>query len=283
MVALNGTVRTGGEYDNTSPITNLTYGGMLGYKGPVIGAVENGILFDNWYYAQPHIRQHTIAYVLSVPRVLDYFTNPQQAIAIYKALFEIHPKNISGLKSDLTVDYHDVAIDASGNQLSDVTKVSQAVSSLSVTWDEKYGKAIKRFWRHLVNMSLGDHYTQVPGISKYLSYDESDIIYGWEWKAGIILHVEPDPLRKRPVDAWLQIGVMPGSTGTQDGGRDIISATQGEEVSIDFKCATYNNSFVMDLAAMMLKASQPFQYDSNTILMSRSDIDEKVKNAVYTG
>lgn len=240
-------------YSLHAPAINLDYGAQQGYM-PRIGMVgQDGKSYGEWISNHAYIRRNIIPILLQAPRFFDYMPNPDKYLSSFKALMEVHPLTIEGLQSGLTVETDEHPVGAAGEQQEEVTNVTRARSQISYTWKERAGRSINKFWNIFIRYGMMDPDTKIPNVAKYIT-DIEDIgnMYTPDFYSATMLYIEPDILHKVVNNAWLCCNMFPKSDGEVIGKRDIRSAAETPEYSIEFSSITMNNEAVLRLADTVL-------------------------------
>jgi len=233
---------------------NLQYGGQGGHM-MAFGRNDNGGGFaDEWMNNHAYVRRNLIPVVISCPGFFQFMPNKDQLVAMYKAMIEIKPLNIDGLSSGLTVETDQHPIGGAGEQQDEITNVTRAVSSLSFTYKELAGKSISKFLDFIIRYGYQDPDTKVPLVRNYVQ-DASSFggLYLPDMYTGTVLFIEPDLTQLSVVDAWLCSNMIFKSNGERTGKRDIHSAGETVEHSIESTAITLNNDAVLALADTILK------------------------------
>jgi len=244
----------GTAYAGHAPVANLKNGGQNGHLAS-IGRVVGGTNYDEWISNQAYVKQNLIPIVLRYPKAFDYMPNPQLWIDTYNSLMTLHPLTIDGLQSGLTVDFDEHAIGGAGEVQEEFTKVSRARTSITNTYKEKAGKSITKFSDMVIRYLYSDPDVEKPLISNLPKYN-ADIanikMYTPEYYTATHLYIEPDITQKYVIDAWLCTNVMIKGTGDRTGKRDIHSARETQDLSMELTSITMNNEAVLKLADSML-------------------------------
>ena len=267
-------------YAGHSPAANLKYGGQMGYM-PRIGMVgPDGKTYEEWISNQAYVTRNIIPVVLKTPKFFKYMGDEQAWVETYKALWELHPLTITGLSSGLTVETDEHAVGGAGEMQEEVTNVTRARSSLSTTYKEKNGKAIIKYLDYLIRYGMMDPDTKKPLVSKFIkNIDEIGGMYTADFYTGTILFIEPDVTQKQVVDAWLSTNVFPKSNGERTGKRDIKSAGESPELSIEWASITMNNEAVLKLAdSILAKLTILNKLPDVDMVTPSSDIDPNVSS-----
>lgn len=240
-------------YAGHSPALNLKYGGQQGYM-PRIGTIaEDGKTYEEWINNHAYVSRNIIPIVIRTPKFFEHMPDTTKWIASFKALIELHPQAITGLTSGLTVDVDEHAVGGGGEMQEEITDVKRARSTVNTTYKEKAGKAIGKFFDVFIRYGMMDPDTKKPLVSKFID-DIGDIggLYTPDFYTATVLFIEPDITQKVVVDAWLCTNMFPKSNGERTGKRDIKSAGEAPELSIDWAGITMNNEAVHDMADKVL-------------------------------
>lgn len=253
MARVTDAVLAAGEgHALTGQVMNLIYGGQQGYM-PRIGQVgTDGKSYDEWISNQAYIKKNVIAVVIDYPKFMDFMPNPQKWIETYKALIEEHA-TIDGLSSGVTVETDEHAIGGGGEFQEEPTDVKRARSSINYNFKEKANKSIQMFIDYCIRYGIMDPDTKKPLVMKYIN-DISQIggMYTPDYYSGTVLYIEPDTTHKVVVDAWLSTNQFFKSNGERTGRRDMKSAGETLDLSIEVSSITLNNANVKTFAQKIL-------------------------------
>lgn len=240
-------------YSGHTPAMALEYGGQHGHMARIGLLGPNGQPFDEWINNAAYVKRNVIPIVISYPRFFDFMPEKLRFIRAYKALLEIHPLTIDGLASGLTVETDEHPVGGAGEMQEEVTNVTRARSQLSFTFKEKMGKSVQKFLDYYIRFGIMDPDTKRPLVSRYLStISQIGGMYTPDFYTGSMIFIEPDITHKQVVDAWLCVNMFPKSNGDRTGKRDIRSAGEIPEYSIEFTSLTMNNEAVLRLADSIL-------------------------------
>lgn len=240
-------------YAGNSPVLDLSKGGQNGYMAQLGMVDKDGKHYDAWISNQAYVKRNIIPVVLDYPKFFDFLKEKEKFISAYKALIELHPLTIDGLSSGLTVEVDEHAVGGAGEMQEEITNVTMARSSLSFTFKEKAGKAIQKFLDFIIRYGYMDPYTKKPLVSQFI--DDMDKIggaYTPDFYTGTVIFIEPDVLHKEVVDAWLCTNMFFKSNGERTGKRDVHTAGEAPELTIESSAITMNNDAVLKLANEIL-------------------------------
>jgi len=240
----------GKAYSGHTNMLDLSHGGQNGHNSAIGRVGADGKNYDEWISNQAHVKQNIIPVVLSYPKGLDFMPNPQGWIDAYNAIMTLHPLTIDGLTSGLTAEFDEHAI-AGGEMQEELTKVTRARSALSMTFKEKSGKSIQKYIDMVMRYLYSDPDSEKPLVTD-LTTDDFGGMYTPDYFTGTHLYIEPDVTQRRVVDAWLCTNIMFKGNGDRTGKRDIHSARETIDLSIDLTSITMNNEAVLNLADTIL-------------------------------
>jgi len=236
-----------------SPVASLNYGGQNGYMAK-IGRVDlDGKNYEEWISNQAYVQRNIIPIVIRTPLFFNFMPEPKKWISAYKALIELHPLAITGLTSGLTVEVDEHAIGGAGEMQEEATNVTRARSNINTNFKEKANKSITKFLDLCIRYGIMDPDTKKPLVSNLID-DIGQIggAYTADFYTGTVLFIEPDVTQKVVVDAWLTTNMFPKTNGERTGKRDIHSAGEAPELSIDWGGITMNNEEVLKMADIVL-------------------------------
>lgn len=213
-----------------SDTTRTTIVDVAGEKSGQMGMTTHleGVIANASY-----IRRNLLCYVLRSPEGFNDLPNPEVWHSTFKALMEVGSRSISGLNSTLNVEFASSDFGAAGEQQEDFAKTTRERSVPVHVFIEKYGKPINRFFDTWIRMLLGDPETGIPGIVTLGNGDgPTDLLP--DYTGATCLYIEPDPLHKTVVTAWIITNMMPNTAGEVVGERDITAPGQTTEYSIQF-------------------------------------------------
>ena len=204
-----------------------------------------GALVSNTAYTPRNI----IPILLEAPRGYQKLTNPEKWVAVLKSLMETQSKTITCLRTGLDVEYSDRPVGGAGHMISDPVDVKEQMSTPTHVWDERYGKAIQKFWMSHIRNMIAEPVTKQPGIMN-VTNELTDMLN--DVFTFTMLYIEPDPLRKYAIEAWMCTQMSPTNSGTIEVQMDPTAASTVPEISIEFKCVPINNKGVLELAQRIL-------------------------------
>jgi hypothetical protein len=223
-----------------APMLDLKNGGQMGYMPDHQAIISSAA----------YVRRNIICFLVQHPRGFEDLDQSDTLIATLKALVELHPKTIDGLQSTLEVEWTENAFGGAGEMQQDVSNVTRARSTPSFTWVEKYGMPINAFLEYWITNLLMDPNSKYPGVVTRGSKKVQDLLP--DYVGATMLFVEPDPTHSKVMRAWLCTNMMPKSGGEVTGKRDITSAGETLEYSVEFSAITQVGTGVNKFAQQML-------------------------------
>lgn len=231
---------TGPARKTTSPMVNLTSGGMNGQQAN----------YAAFYANTDYISRKARVILLTAPEGWDYFPDGQAYIDNLKAIVEVHAQSWEGFTSTLSVASEQSAMNGAGEQQHTFTKVTREPSVPVLSVAEKYGLPVLATFRSMIEdlmmhpeNELATLYTlpnkprhQLPNI-----YTFSILVY------------EPDPTFQYANRAQIVANMYP-QMGPEDTMRFDRTA-EGEKAtySITFNGFTQRGRGVLDYATKLIK------------------------------
>lgn len=209
----------------TQPMTNLRNGGQFGQQPDYKGYISSA----------QYVRKNLVAKVIEPPLGLKDLPNSDVWIEAYMALIEVHAKTIEGFNSQLTVETVSTPFGGAGEELETVSNVTRNKSVPNFTWVERYGRPIATFWDDYIMELLGDPATKIPNImtrAAAAGKPNPDLLP--DYIGGTVLFFEPDPTFTKIDKAWLVTNFFPKSGAPVEARRDLTSAGDQVEFSIEF-------------------------------------------------
>lgn len=204
------------------PMLDLTFGGQGGYSPNLEAWNNNGA----------YIRKPLIPILLEAPRFFSLMPEPQKWVETLRALIELHPLTIEGFKAGLTVEFEEHRVGGAGEVQAEVTDVKREKSDPVFTYVEKYGMAIQTFLSHWIQYGMMDPETKFALIGTLTGQRPDDLLA--DWYTCTCLFIEPDPTHRRVVKSWVSTNMMPKGTGDIIGKRDNGTASELNNLSIEF-------------------------------------------------
>jgi len=270
-------------YAGHAPNLDLAYGGMNGVAAAIGRIGQDGNNYDEWVSNKAYVRRNIIPVVISYPKAFDFFSPDikKKLVETYNALMTLHPLTIDGLQSGLTVEFDEHDVGGAGEKQEEITNVTRARTVVSKTYKEKEGKAIQKFIDFVIRYLYLDPDTDKPLVSNLISAESAySGIYTPDYYTGTHLYIEPDVMQKHVVDAYLCTNMMFKSNGDRTSKRDIHSAKETLDLSIEFTSITMSNESVRKLADTVLAGLNVLNTDPNIdMVVPQSTIDAALKDS----
>lgn len=203
------------------PMLDLTYGGQQGWSPNL----------KEWISNQAYVRRNLVCVLLEAPRFFTLMPDPGKWTSTLKSLVELHCRSIEGFNAALTVDTDEHPVGGAGEMQQEITNVTRARTEPSFTFVEKYGRPIQTFLQHWIQYAMMDPETKYALLGT-LENKPEDLLA--DWYSMTCLFLEPDPLHRKVVHAWLTTNMYPKETGEIVGKRDLTAASEVLTLTIPF-------------------------------------------------
>lgn len=259
-------------WGHNGPLVDLKQGGQFGHMMDYKALVSSS----------PYVRQHVIPVVIQAPRGFDLFSDPPAWYRAFKAIIEEQSKEITGLNSTLNIENVEQEVGGAGEKIAAVSNVTRSQSQPSHSIFEKYNMPVSMFINTWILELMMDAETKYPNIITRPGVTLTDHMV--DFYSGTILYIEPDPVMRNVLKAWLCTFVRPESQGAQvEGSRTITSAKEDLTIELQMTATTQVGAGVNELAQKILRSinlantnpyQRPAMYD---------DIEAKVKAVTDAG
>lgn len=207
----------------TAPMVSIAGSGQQGFVHDLGTTLSNAA-----YVSKP-----VVCLVLNGPRGFQDLPNSEIYYSTLKELLEDNSRTITGLRATLTADFTSNQIGHGTEVQEDIAKVTRERSVPVHTHTERYGKPINRFYTTWIEYFLGSGENSIPKIATLgLSSGPADLLP--DYTSATCLYIEPDPLHKNVVEAWLITNMHPKTAGQVEAGRDLSTPGQTIDYSIEF-------------------------------------------------
>lgn len=180
-----------------APMVDLRYGGQQGHAPQ----------HDQWINNQGYVSRQLIALLVEAPLGFNYLPNPEYWVGTLRSLVEVHALQIEGLVQNLEVAVEETSIVGGGGEVhEDFTNVTQARSTPTFTWNEKYGMPIWRFFRGWITNLIMDPNSKVANVATFANVPGDMLADMYTMSVAFI---EPDPTHKFVVKSWLSTNMFP--------------------------------------------------------------------------
>jgi len=231
MARITDAILTNSAYANyvNQPILDLSFGGQQGWAPNL----------NEWVSNQAYVRKNLFCILLESPRFFTLMPNPDKWVQALKSLVELHAKTIEGLNAGLTVEFDEHPVGGAGEMQQEITDSKRARSEPSFGFVEKYGMPINTFLQNWIIYGMMDPDTKFAMAGTLPGAKPTDMLA--DWYSMTCLFIEPDPTHQRVVKAWVITNMMPKSDGEVIGKRDLTSASELSNLTIEFTgIAQYN-------------------------------------------
>lgn len=274
MARQQGTLVLNGEgYANQSfaPVVDLRQGGQHGFIPDYTTFLSNSA----------YVQRNVIPFLIEYPRGFDYMPEPHIWIGTLKALVETQAKSIEGLQGAITVNYVSNPFGAAGEEQEDYSQTQRARSTPTFSYVERQGRPVYHFYNGWIFYLLGHPDTQTPMINSIHPDKHFDFLP--DFNSMTVLFVEPDPFQRRVEEAWLCLNMKPKGSGPLEGKRDLPSAMQSREVSIEFTAITMMSLGVKQLGQSLLDQMNYASLNPQTRLAAVEEISANIRDAQTSG
>jgi hypothetical protein len=241
MARLSNAVLTNGfARGEPAPMLDLQYGGMSGYAPDL----------TEWVSNQSYVRRNLVCMLIEAPKGFQYLQDPAFWVGALKAMVETHAKTIDGFNAGLEVEVSETPVSGGGEMQQDPTNVTRARSNPSFTFVDKYGRPIQQFLHEWIRSLIMDPDSKVPDIATLSGQRPADLLA--DMYGATMLFFEPDPTHTKVAKAWLTTNMYPKGTGEITGKRDLSSAGEISEFTIEFTGLTQTGLGVRMFAQKLL-------------------------------
>lgn len=222
------------------PMLDPTFGGQLGFAPDLRYWVNNA----------NYVQRNLIPILVEAPRFFQYLQNPDKWRDALRAMVELHPRTIEGLNSTLTVEVDSTPVGGAGEIQQEFVNVTRARSEPVFTWDEKYGRPFGTMLENWITQGMMDPATKVANIGTLAGQRPNDMLP--DQYAMTMLFIEPDPMHRHVLKAWLITNMFPQGTGDITGRRDITSPLPLQQINVTFSALTQVGAGVNAVAQSVL-------------------------------
>ncbi len=240
MARLSDAVLNNAYSRGEAPMLDLQYGGQMGYAPNL----------TEWVSNQSYVRRNLVCLLIEAPRGFQFLQDPPFWVGALKAMVETHAKSIDGFNAGLEVEVSETPVSGGGEMQQDPTNVTRARSNPSFTFVDKYGRPIQSFINEWIRALIMDPDSKVPDIATLSGQKPSDLLA--DMYSATMLFFEPDPTHTKVAKAWLTTNMYPKGTGEITGKRDLTSAGEVSEFTIEFTGVTQSNKAVRLFAQKLL-------------------------------
>jgi len=205
-----------------NPMVDPTLGGQFGWSNNIGEFVSNAA----------YVRRNLVCVLLEAPRFFQLMPEPQKWVDTLKTLIELQAKTVDGFQSTLSVEFDEHAVGGAGEFQQEVTDVKRGRTEPVFTYTEKYGRPIQTFIQNWIQYGMMDPDTKYALMGTLNGVKADNMLP--DWYTCTVLAFEPDPSHTKIVKSYVTTNMMPKGTGEIIGKRDLTSATETLELSIEF-------------------------------------------------
>lgn len=243
MARLSGTVEQlmGQGAFNTRgiPMSNANVGGTFGYAPTPA----------EYLGTQGYKPNHLVVLVLETPRIYEYLDKSELWVASWRLLWEKHARVIEGWKATLNIETADHPYAGGGEKFDEYIDVKREASALSMQFHDLYGNLYQTFLEKTAMYAQMDPVTKIP-LAATLGNVPTDLLA--DMYGGTVIAIEPDPVGRKCVRAWLSTNVWHKTTGPIEGKTDKTSALALKDLTIDWTSLSFYGDGVSQLGQEML-------------------------------
>lgn len=230
-------------------MVDIRRGGQFGWHHDMKGIVN----------ATPYVSNNLICKVLSSPRGFNDLPEHSEIWhGSFKALFELHPLTIDGLNSTISVNWAEAAFGGTGEMIEAPSGATRERSTVSMTFNEKYGLPITHMLEQYQRLFIMDEETKHPGISLLVDNVGDGLLDYYTWT---MIFIEPDRYMERAIRTWLVANMAPKTMPEKTGKRDKNSDQDLLEISVDFTGVTQIGYAVDKLGDNIIKSMRQTHAD----------------------
>lgn len=201
----------------------------------------------------PYVAHDLFAFLLQYPKAFDLYDKDTRdtLVRMLKALIEVNSKSIEGLRSTIETEWMSVEVGGSGEIQQEISNVTRERSAPSHTWHEVEGCPIGRFWEWIIETLHMDANSKFPNIVSE-GFNITTLLA--DMTRFVTLYVEPDRTGQYAIDAYLCANMAPQSAGERESRRQITSAKEGRDITIEFTALTQRGYGIIALGQQFLDA-----------------------------
>lgn len=269
MSRLADAILTGAYSSGKAPMLDLQYGGQNGYAPNL----------TEWVSNQSYVRKNLVCLLVEAPRGFQYLPEPAFWVGALKSMVELHAKTIDGFSAGLEVEVAENAVSGGGEMQQDPTNVTRARTNPSFSFVDKYGRPIQNFIYEWITNLIMDPDSKVPNIATLGTLKPNDLLA--DMYGATMLFFEPDPTHSSINKAWLTTNMYPKLTGDITGKRDLTTAGETSEFTIEFTGLSQSTLGVRTFAQSILDRINFTNANPNLRPAFVSKIDSEVVGRGY--
>ena len=210
---------------NGTVMVNPSQGSFNGYRSDL----------ENWTTMQPRTPRSIIPIVIATPLMFNKLPGSQSLVKNLKAMYEVHPLTIKGLKHGEELITDEVDIGGSNSKLHVPIDVKAVESIVTFEWSALRGDPYKRLIELWYRNAIMDYRTKFPTIANYLGKGRAKeaAIMTLPWTSLSMAFIEPSVDGMHAEYCWIGSNIIPKSTGVTEGQRDLRTGQQVPVESIE--------------------------------------------------
>lgn len=208
------------------PMLDLSFGGQHGYAPDL----------TQWYNNAAYIRKNLVPILLEAPKFFQLMPDPAKWVQCLKVLMEEHSRTVEGLNAGLKADFDDHPVGGAGEVQQEVVDMKRTRSEPVHTFIEKYGMPVQTILTYWMQYGMMDPNTKFALVGTLSGQKPDDLLP--DWFTATMLYIEPDPLHRKVVKAFLCTNMMPMDNGEVIGKRDLTAPSEILTLSIPFTAIT---------------------------------------------
>ncbi len=214
---------------STQPMLDITYGGQMGWAPDL----------TQWISNQAYIRKNLICILLEAPRFFGSMPNQNVWVQALKSLVELRALTIEGMNATIEVEVADHPVGGAGEIQQEIVNSTRTRSDPTFTFVESYGLPIQTFLSMWIQYGMMDPDTKYALVGTLATNAPTDLLADWYTMS--CLFIEPDPTASYVVKSWVTTNMMPKTTGEIIGKRDLNSASEVLNISVNFTALSQFN------------------------------------------
>ena len=231
-----------------TPMADVRRGGQFGWHHDMQGIVNS----------TPHVSNNLIVRVLASPKGFNDLPNADVWHGAWKALFELHPKSVTGLMKTLTPSWGSIEHGGSGEELDIPTGMKREKSDVTFTINEKYGLPFTHMLEQYHRMFIMDEDTKHPGIAMIKDEIPDGLLDYYTWT---MIFIEPDRYLQFAQRSWIIANMAPKNSAAQESKRDKLSDQETLDIELNMTGVAQVGYAVDAVANAILQSMRQTQAD----------------------
>ncbi len=226
-----------------APMLDLSFGAQHGYAPDL----------TQWYNNAAYVRRNLIPILLEAPKFFQLMPESAKWVQCLRVLMEEHSRTIEGLNASLKPDFDDHPVGGAGEVQQEVVDMKRTRSEPVHTFIEKYGMPVQTLLTYWMQYGMMDPDTKFALVGTLSGQKPDDLLP--DWFTATMLYIEPDPLHRKVVKAWLCTNMMPMDSGEIIGKRDLTAPSEILTLSIPFTAISQYGAGVNVFAQKIMDSS----------------------------